>query len=385
MKQTILFLFLLITVHTFAQPKIVKGRIVDAKSQEGVAYTNIGIEGTFYGTASDADGFFELKIPDGYSNEKLFVSAVGYENATLPVSDLLSKEFVRIQLIEQTYKIEGVDVSAESRVLFRIIKTASKKIPRNYHDGPLGMKFHYYEETKVNNADSMIREAVVEMYDEDGYNKPSTANAFKSRNYRFTEVNKNFDSYSFSSGQTGFDELIDMDLARLSNTIFNEQLLNDYDLHLEGTSAYEGDSVWIISYKTNKTDLAHTGDFYTTKIDGKMYILKSNYALVRNECLIEADRNNPQNRSLFTKGNEQQNVRYHLTSLYKMQGGRFVLSFLDCDKTFTNNDGLTVSFIRKAEVLELEKSPIKIQGRQYFENTAYNERFWNSFHTGKKL
>ncbi len=174
-----------------------------------------------------------------------------------------------------------------------------------------------------------------------------------------------------------------MDLARLSNTIFSGALLNDFDLHLEGVSIYEGDSVWVISYKTNQMGLAYTGDCYATKMDGKMYVLRSNYALVRNEMVIEASRNNPQNRSLFTESDEQQQVYYHLTSIYREQDGKYVLSYLDCDKTFINEKGEQVSNIRKASVLKLSQNPEKMSGRDYFEDADYDERFWKSFHAGQ--
>ena len=281
--------------------------------------------------------------------------------------------------------MRGVDITALSRVLFRIITTASERIPENYYAEPIGLKFHYKEEKKLTDTSSESREAIIDLYDETGYSNPSITDAYQNRNFQFSQVNKNFESYSFPQGQTGFDELLDMDLARLSNTIFNLDLLNDYDLHLEGVSAYDGDSVWIISYKTNELDLAHTGDFNAKKMDGKMYILKSNFALVRNECIIEASLNNSQSRSLFTKNLEQQNVWYHFTTTYQKQGNKYAINYIDCDKTYTNEKGEQVSYSRKASVLELKKSPGKILGRNFFENATYEERFWNSFNSPMKL
>lgn len=379
MRNLIIAIFLLVSLPALSQVQTIKGRVVDARTQDGVAYTNIGIEGSFYGTASDSKGFFELKIPDNFKDDKLFFSAVSYKNVTWEVADLLKQDFSSIQLTEQTYSIEDVDVPAQSRVLFRIIKTAANHIPENFHQGPLGMKFYYQEVLKDGNNTEQKREAVVELSDENGYVSPSIADAFKSRHYQFSQVKKNFDSYSFPNGQTGFDELIEMDLARLSNTILNEKLLNDYDLQLEGIIQYEGDSVWIISYKTEKTDLAHSGDFYAGKLSGKIYISKENYGILRNECVIESDKNNPLNRSLATKGNAQTNVSYHFTAIYKPKNGKYALSYLDCDKTFTNANNQESTYSRKTSVLELNTSPSKITGKDYFEDKAYVESFWESF------
>ncbi|PTN10602.1 carboxypeptidase-like regulatory domain-containing protein [Mangrovibacterium marinum] len=385
MKQILILFTLLLALGSQAQNKMLKGRIVDQATQAGIAYTNIGVEGTFYGTASDADGFFELKVPAEFQTQTLFISAVGYQNQSLRVADLLLKDFARIALVEQTYDIEGIDVAAQSRVLYRIIRTAAERVPQNYHSSPVGMTFHYLGKTMLDDSTAHIREAIVDVTDAKGYSQPGVKDAYDSRNYRFTQVNKNFDSYSFGADNAGFDELLEQDLARLSNTVFSEKLLNDYDLYLDGISAYQGDSVWIISYKPTKIDLAHTGDYYATKMEGKLYILKSNYALVRSECVLEASRNNAQNRSLLSQNKDQQQVRYHLTTLYQRYGGKYLVSYLDQDKRFTNAAGQEIKLSRKAALLDFEPSPQLLTERQYFENTDYNQQFWNSFHSKKKL
>ncbi len=381
MRQFAIFLLLFLPVYASAQPKTLKGRIVDASTQQGVAYTNIGVEGTFCGTASDEGGFFELKIPQELFSEKLFVSAVGYRTVTFSLSDLSGEEFIRIPLEEQTYQIGGVDVEARSRVLFRILRTASEKIPENYHAGPVGLKLYYQEEEHVNDSSVRKREAVVELYDKSGYRNPSVLDAYQNRHYKFTQAKRSFGVRSFADGQTNFDELLEMDLVRLSNTVVNEGLLNDYDLNLEGISTYEGDSVWIISYKTGKPDLAHTGDYFAGRMSGKIYVLKKNYAVIRHECLIEADRNNSRNRSLFTDDEEQRQVRYHFTSVYRDQNGQYMVSYLDCDKTYINPKGEQVNRTCRAYALELKQQPDELSGRDYFEDTPYTENFWRNFKT----
>lgn len=381
MRNLIIVFFLLINLPLMAQTatQTIKGRVVDSKTQNGIAYTNIGVEGTFFGTASDAQGFFELKVPNEYKSEKLFFSAVGYQNITLHIPELLKQEFSKIALVEQSYNINDVDVEAQSRVLFRVLKTAAENIPENYLNGPLGLKYYYVETMKNSTSPEQKREVVVNLYDATGYSSPSVVDAYKNRNYEFAQVKKNFDTYSFPSGQTGFEELLEMDVVRMSNSLLNGKLLNDYDLQLETMSQYEGDSIWIISYKTAKTDIAHSGDFYATSLKGKIYVSKDNYQILRNECVVESTKNAPQNRSLATKGNDQTKVKYHYTAIYKPQNGKYVVSYLDCDKTFVNTDGQPTTYSRKANLLDVSTSPTKIIGKNYFENTAYVESFWNSF------
>ena len=132
MRNLLISFILLFSLPAMAQVQVLKGRVVDSATQAGVAYTNIGVEVTFYGTASDAQGFFELKIPEEYQNEQLFFSAVGYQTQMLNIPNLLKQEFLKIALAEQTYNIEDVDIAAHSRVLFRVIRTAAKNIPDNF-------------------------------------------------------------------------------------------------------------------------------------------------------------------------------------------------------------------------------------------------------------
>lgn len=372
------FLFLILltcfTIGALSQPKVIKGKIVDKESNEGVAYTNIGIEGTLFGTASNADGFFELKIPDGYGQSVIYFSAVAYSNRNIPLSELLGKEFVVIELEEQTFGLQGVDVAARSKVLFRIVRTASEKINESYLSGPFALKI-YYSETK----DGKKREAVVRMSDKSGYQNPSVRNAFSDRNYRFTEAKRDFDVYSFPSGTTGFDELLEADLARIGNIILNPDLINDYDLQLEKSTVFNGDSVWVINYKTSKTNFAHTGSFGTRKFNGKIYISKTDYGIVRNELEIMSDRQNPQGRSLAIKTGGFTEVTDHIVAGYKKVGTRYVLAFVDAKKQFTN-EGQRSSISQTLTVMDvLTNNPPMEEGRDYFDNTVFNDSFWANF------
>lgn len=364
-----------ISFSILAQVNVIKGKITDQESGEGIAYTNIGIEGTLFGTASNNDGLFELKIPEGYENANIYFSAVGYANRMIIAKEIVGQEFVTITLQEQTYGIEGIDVAAQSKVLFRIIRTASEKIKDNYMSGPIGLKIYFVEKQNEKN-----REAVIQMNDADGYRNPTVLNAFKSRNYKFAEAKRDFDVYSFPQGTTGFDELLEADLARMGNTILNENLISDYDLQLEKSTVFNGDSVWVIDYKTSKTDLAHTGSYGAIKFSGKIFISKTDYGIIRNELEIESVKQNPQGRSLAIGKNGYTNVTDNITVGYKKMKGKYVLSFIDSKKQFTNSDRQQMSLKQTVTVMDVQTSSFPmIDSRNYFENAELNSAFWTNF------
>ena len=381
MKAILYLIFIsLLPVSLWAQSTLLKGRIVNANNQKGIAYTNIGIEGTYMGTASDQDGYFQLELPKEQRQGQLTVSAVGYQAQTLSIRKFIDKDFIRIALKPQIYAIKDIDIEAQSRVLFRVLKTASSRIPQNYQTGPLGMRIHFYENTQTDTMPAQIREAIVDVYDADGYQKPSITDAFMNRRFHFREVNKNFKSYSFYEGQTGLEELLEMDIARQRTTIMNPDLLDDYDLKLESPQKYGQDSVWVISYRTKKADLAHSGDYYASTMEGEIYISKSNYAIVRNVFKVQSQKNSPQNRSLYTQSRDQQKVEYTTVCNYRKYNGKYAPSYIECKKSFLNAQGKQVSYTRKAGILQLVKSPDPIAEKDYFEHTVYRKNFWDQFH-----
>ncbi len=379
MRNLLAMFALLIAISSNAQKIEVKGRVVEENSNTGVPYTNIGVEGTFIGCASDEEGYFTLSIPQEIKSGKVVVSAIGYSNRSFTLSELKSKDFSTVNLRKEIYSVDAVGVTGQSLVAFRVVSDAAKSISKNYCITPIGLDFHYLGTTNIN-GEEIIREAIVEMSDINAYSKPSIIDAFKSRNYKFTQVNKNFKPYTFSDALHSFNELISFDVARMASTVFNSNLVRDYDLKIDAVTPYQNDSVWIISYKKDNPSLAYSGDYYASKIEGKLYILKSNNALIRHESHIQSSKNNPSDRSLFSSQNMQKNVDYHVVCIYQQFNGKYVLSYVSQDKQFNDNKNNRVKYSSKVALLKLNNNPININGRTYYEDVKFNKEFWNSFH-----
>ena len=89
------FAFEIFTVSAQTEAGIVqtiKGKVINKATNEAVSYTNIGIENTFYGTASDEQGNFQLKIPQEMATGEIYFSAIGYKNEKFPVASLFGRE-----------------------------------------------------------------------------------------------------------------------------------------------------------------------------------------------------------------------------------------------------------------------------------------------------
>ncbi len=73
-----------ISLATAQQKKTISGTIKDADSGEAVAGASIAVKGSYQGTTTGADGKFTLEAASG---DQLIVSFIGYQTATIPVTD----------------------------------------------------------------------------------------------------------------------------------------------------------------------------------------------------------------------------------------------------------------------------------------------------------
>lgn len=366
-KYVILFLCLAFVRPIFAQTETrvaqsIKGKVINEITNEAVAYTNIGIEGTFYGTASDADGNFELKIPEEMVNKKIFFSALSYKNDTFPVRSLFEKEFSIIKLEPQTYDIADVDIAAQSRVLIRILRMASENTPYNFLGGPFNLVCTFENEKIIDDTLKVAEKAEVLIFDRNGYRQPSKTDAFKTRKY---ELKKEDPDYSFSTGITNFDELLGLDWVRSATSVLNPALLGLFTLKLEEETERDGKPVWIISFSQEEPTLAGSQDFHATEFRGKITIAKDDYSVLKIEGTAKSEKQNRQGKFLAVTGSNQnyfENVTYDFGITYS----KLKPELLSINKKYRLN-GQQVEETSTLLVNQVEMANVKeITSRDYF-------------------
>ena len=89
------------------------GKVVNAKTEEPIAFVNIGILGDRLGTVSNSNGAFRLQIPDGRvtSEDLLRFSSLGYKAKEIPLGRLRDSEYLVIRLEPATIDLDEVVVS----------------------------------------------------------------------------------------------------------------------------------------------------------------------------------------------------------------------------------------------------------------------------------
>lgn len=109
------FLLLILLIHfgTYGFGQLIKGTVMDQESGEAIDFASLHFNGTFVGTTTDSQGYFELDITK-YASRPLSVSAVGYY--TTVVTKIPPGERQQFFLKRRIFEIEEVSISTKSLV-----------------------------------------------------------------------------------------------------------------------------------------------------------------------------------------------------------------------------------------------------------------------------
>lgn len=110
MKRITVFL-LLIKFFQVGHTQIVRGTVLDKSNNVKINFASIYFNGTYIGTNSDQNGYFELDITK-YGSLPLTISALGYYSVTL--TDFSREKPIEVYLMPKTFELKEVVIVAKS-------------------------------------------------------------------------------------------------------------------------------------------------------------------------------------------------------------------------------------------------------------------------------
>ncbi|SMO38469.1 CarboxypepD_reg-like domain-containing protein [Saccharicrinis carchari] len=365
---------LMLCPSLYAQNFTVNGTVVDAETGLAVEFANIGVEGTYLGTASDANGNFEIALSRALFDNKVSISAVGYQTKTYQVSKWNGKHSVIIQLAPVNYGISEVNIEAQSKVGYGILRNASSLITQNYLNEPYS--YRCYMRTNTKQGGEIVKdEALFIMTDNKGYGERSFSDAFENIHYRIKENNPHKPTLLLEEGMTSIDNLIAQDILRNPGNILSVEAINEFDVQVQGQDVLGNDSVWIIAYTCKNPTIQNAGDPDLITYKGTIWIAFDNYQVLKNS--FTAIR-----KGAFRHGNSfykvQQNadtLTYKVETTYKSNKGRYVLNSIAYKQVHAIDKNKSVYL----KVVQVEAPETSITDRQYFNGEDKNPVFWNTF------
>lgn len=294
MKHFLLSIFLLLSVIVFAQK--IKGKIVDAKSKEPLAFVNVIADNQKTGTVSDIDGIFIIE--DISKIKRLLFSYVGYETKELSISEIKDvSQTVVVTLNKKSFDLKEVVINDKENPALKIIRKVIENKDLNNPEKLKSFKYNSYNKmffsAKIDSTviEDSTRFAALDSSDQKMINFLKERYIFLTESYTersFKAPDKSYEKV-LASRVSGFKNPVFSLLANQlqSFSFYNDYItiyeknylspitkgsLNKYYYTIEDTLYQGADSVFIISYSP-KPDKNIDG------MKGLLYINTNKYAI----------------------------------------------------------------------------------------------------------
>jgi hypothetical protein len=146
-----LLLFLFLSISSFGQRTVFKGKLVDKVSKEPVVYANISFLNSDKGISSTEEGIFEMYVSNKMLDGKVHISCLNYKDTILLAREILGKV---IYLTPKTVELNEIVIS--KKVNRKVVIDRVKKKVMNMHSRGLRMIAKYFPYNKKYNCCSYI-------------------------------------------------------------------------------------------------------------------------------------------------------------------------------------------------------------------------------------
>ncbi|WP_372775765.1 carboxypeptidase-like regulatory domain-containing protein [Mangrovibacterium sp.] len=248
--------------------KLVRGTVWDRDFQEPVPFASISIHNQSYGTITNAQGYFELKIPPKYKSEQLVVSCMGYSRLLLQ-PDSLNSDDLAIWLQPINIRLAEIKVRAIKPlwVLDQFLDHTEINYP---NESRLATAF--YREVLSQDGDYInVSEAVIQML-KAPYNLPLRSDKIRYLKGRKSPDVEKFQWVDFKM-QGGPFYTMQLDVVKTMDTFLDESYRGSYKYEAGNMIDYLGRPAYVIHFEP-----IGRPDFLT--YEGSLFIDQETFALV---------------------------------------------------------------------------------------------------------
>lgn len=245
-----------------------KGKIVDKKNGNFLAYADLTLIGTNISTISNSEGDFSIKILKGISNPKVKISFIGYRTKLVTFSDL-NRDKLRIEL--EPMAVELPELSVISKDAEVLIRAVLEKRGDNYFNTQTLMTAFYRETIRKRKNYVSLAEAVLEINKQPYTSfKPDAVRIYKSR--KKADYNK-LDTLALKLQGGPFNSLY-LDIMKNPDYIFTEDLITNYEFTFDHSTREDNRLIYVLDFKQRPTtkEPMYYGKLY---IDAQSLALKS--------------------------------------------------------------------------------------------------------------
>jgi hypothetical protein len=352
----------------------VKGRVLDERTNEPMAFVNIGLLGTTLGVASDIDGYFELAVAPRYADHVTRFSAVGYASHDARFRELVGKEGTVIRMSPVAYSLGDVEVVGSIDVIRRLLERVVKEIPANYIPRPYNYEGYF---ARATTAGGDKKEAIISLYDRRGYARGDVAGTFADLHYTLTQVRREKAATSPADGMIFFDDVLTADVVRHTRNPLDLDRYRDFTFKDQGKTLYEGDTVQVIGFTCTRPSLSTTGDAAALAQEGEIYVKLKDLAVIKYVSRLTSLHYNPAGRDLVVpEGTAKEPCRVTTVTNYKKVSSYYFLGGVSV--VVAKGDGTGETMVYHTTGVRVD-DPRPVEGRLYYEELDTDYRFWDRY------
>ena len=139
-------LLVLFSITTFAQVTVIKGKIIDAESNDALPFVNIFFKGTTIGVTSDFDGYYELRTTQNV--DSISVSCMGYNPRTKAVKKGF-EQLINFQLTSSVQQLLEIVILPGENPAFRILRKVNQYRAVNNPENLVAYHFENFTRIQV--------------------------------------------------------------------------------------------------------------------------------------------------------------------------------------------------------------------------------------------
>ncbi len=307
--------------------KEIKGKVVDAQSGNDLIFANVTIEGTNIATVTNSEGSFILKVPNEMLQKNVIVSYIGYEQKSIPLSDLKeSKNKIKLEVL--TVSLDAITIFPKDPNL--LIEAVLNRRKENYIQDENLMTAFYRETIRKRRTYASLSEAVVEIYKQ-GYSnqKDDAIKLLKGR--KSADYNK-IDTLLFKLQGGPYSTLM-LDIMKSPYMILKYDVLNKYDFEIENITRQDKRLIYVLKFK--QQEWVQEPLFY-----GSLYIDSETMAIVSASYNVNTEDKEAVGK-LFIKrkpaGADVYPTKASYMVTYREQDGKWIYSYSRGEISFKVN------------------------------------------------
>ncbi len=403
--KIILTIFLVVLCYDLSAQDAIMHETISVKGSvhsDGipVAYANVYVEDTAYGTVTNEDGDFLLRIPTGQKPKDALVviSSIGFESKKMRLDELIGQERV-ITIAPATYQLDEVVVQAKKDSAIIILEKAITGIKTNYPRKRHLIEAFYRELSVKDTVYTRLIEAAI-LVDEPGYkgntvdsdNLSVEGNRVKIIGIRKSEDNREYDllgwAFTKAFGEKNdiygiLDDNYVRFIGKKNNHFMSKKFLLEYDVEIIDETSFESKPVVVLRLISKNQDL-----FFMREI--LMYIDKADFGILKFEhnLIISPERKEMMQYAIDNK------YFYKSIVTYRKTEGVYIPYYIHTKKYASNTNPLKGSTLQYSSIeflltnfsygdydrikaKDTMKKGVDVNKSEF----EYNEGFWKNYST----